>query len=55
MANDVVLIGTTLIYLIIGIGTTRVIAKLKAREISIFEIFFWPLALSIFAFFGDVS
>lgn len=45
----------TLLYAALGIGTTRAIAKMKGRDIKLFEVFFWPIVLCVVAAVGDVA
>lgn len=53
------LVGTGFIlalgYMVMGIGTTRAVAKMKGREIGLFEIFFWPVVLVVVAAIGDIN
>ena len=44
-----------LVYFVIGVGTTKLVAKVKNRDIHLVEILFWPILLVVFAACGDVS
>jgi hypothetical protein len=45
----------TFLYLIFGIGTTRVLSKLKESDIHLMDILFWPLVLIILACTDDIA
>lgn len=42
-----------LMYCVIGIGVARMLAKIKNREIRIFDVFVWPIVCGVFATAGD--
>lgn len=43
-------------YMVMGIGCTRIISAAKRRAgIRLFEVFFWPVALSVIAYAGDME
>ena len=51
----VLTIFLTVVYLIIGIGTSRMVATIKDGDILMPEILLWPAVLVIFAVTGDVA
>ncbi len=42
-------------YFMAGLGVARTVAKLKGRDLRIFDFAFWPLVLGILAAFGDID
>lgn len=52
---EVIIFICIFLYFIFGVGMTRAISKLKGRDIHVMEILFWPMALVVFACFGDIS
>lgn len=54
LISVVVMLITTL-YIILGIGTARLIGYWKSRDISLGEIMLWPLVLIVMASIGDVE
>lgn len=57
--NEIASIGTgavcAIAYMVAGLGVTRAMAAMKNRPIRMFEIFMWPVVLSIIAATGDVA
>lgn len=45
----------TVLYILLGIGVTRAVAKIKDRPICLVEIFVWPMVLIIIAATGDCN
>ncbi|WWO62299.1 hypothetical protein [Vibrio phage vB_VcM_SY] len=43
------------IWMWIGIGVSKMIGKIKSREISMFEVILWPIATVIFAMCDDIN
>jgi hypothetical protein len=43
----------TALYMLMGIGAARMLAKIKDRELRIFDVFFWFVVLGVFASIGD--
>ena len=41
-------------YVMYGLGTARAAAKMKKRDIRVFDIAFWPIVLGVIAVAGDV-
>lgn len=52
---EVIIFICTFLYLILGLGMTRMLSKLKETDIHVLDILFWPVALFIFACTGDIS
>ena len=52
---EVIIFICTFLYFIFGEGVTRAFSKLKGGDIHILDILFWPIALVVFAFVGDIS
>lgn len=42
-----------MIYLAIGFGVARMLAKIKERELRIFDLYLWFLVCIVFAIAGD--
>lgn len=51
----VVVVFFTVIYILLGVGVTRAVAKIKDREINLVEIFLWPMVLVAIAATGDTN
>ncbi len=43
------------IWMWIGIGVSKMIGKIKSREISMFEVILWPIVTVIFAMCDDIN
>ena len=53
---ELIMVGFSVaIYFLMGVGATKMIAKIKSREISVIEILMWPFALLIYACSGDIA
>lgn len=57
MGDDFALIGIgvvlTILYMVMGIGTARMLAKIKGRDIRLFDVFGWIIVMVVFASVGD--
>ncbi len=51
----ILVVTITIFYMVLGIGFSRALARAETRQdISLFEIFFWPLLLVICAAHGKL-
>lgn len=48
-------IVSAVIYMTIGLGAARITAKVKDRGLRLFDLFFWPIVLCVFAMFDDIA
>jgi hypothetical protein len=52
---DILWILAPVLYMVIGVGAARALAKLADREISLLDVCFWPISLIIFAICGETT
>ena len=45
----------TCFYIFIGFGTARAISVMRKEQIRLFCIFFWPIALCVIAWAGEID
>ena len=51
----VIVVFLTVMYILLGVGVTRAVTKIKDREINLVEIFLWPIVLIAIAATGDTN
>lgn len=44
----------TCFYIFIGFGTARAISVMRDEQIRVFPVFFWPIALCVIAWAGEI-
>lgn len=45
----------TCLYIFIGFGAARAISAMRNEQIRVFPVFFWPIALCVIAWAGEID
>ena len=53
---ELIIVGVSVsLYFLAGIGFTKMVSKIKSREISVIEILSWPIGILVYAAVGDIA
>jgi hypothetical protein len=55
MVSDYFGVLYAIFYVMFGLGTARATAKIKGRDLRVFDLAFWPVVLGVIAAVGDIS